>query len=199
MPFKKGHTTNLGRKLSEKTRQRMSFAHKKLKPSLWGAGFKSGNVPWNKRGSVARNAYFAGLVDGEGNISIHKNMSKAKDPGGRYKRIAVRISMVDGEDIFLEGKRFWGGWIYKRKTRKGWNGCFEWVVQHGQAEKLLKSIQPFLRIKKNQADLALKYRYLQKKKKNALGSISDEEMVYRKKIEAELKSLHLPKGTHISS
>ena len=193
MAFKKGNTINLGRKDSAETRLKKSLAHQGIKPAIWGAGFKPGNKPWNKRGDRARNAYYAGLVDGEGYIALHKNGPKTED--NRYQRIQVRISIIDGDNVLGEGQKYWGGFIYKR-VREGGSEYLEWVLQYKYAERFLISIRPYLRLKKEQAEIALKYRWLQKRKHPGTirRVISEEELKYRKELEVKLKSLHLRKG-----
>jgi hypothetical protein len=201
MSFKKGNTINLGRKLSLETRQKMSEAHKRriasggVNPASWSPVFRKKNVPWNKRENVARNAYFAGLIDGEGYISIQRNCSRCSKNWMNYKRLAVRTSMVEVEAL-EEGKNIWGGYLMHRQ-RKGGSEYREWVLQHGKAAKFLKDILPHLRIKKEQAEIALRYRFLQVRKRKGTNVISEDELKYRQELENKLKSLHLHKGNHI--
>ena len=188
MPFKKGTTVMLGRKLSEETRRKMSEAHKKLKPSDWGAGFKPGNEPWNKREKVSRNAYYAGLTDGEGFISIQGNSPDKT----KYQRVVVRISMQK-RSCLEEAHQTWGGYIYER-NRPEQTQYFEWVLQHGKAEKFLLDIFPFLKEKREQAEIALRLRFLQTRRREGTNQIYENEQEYRKELEVKLKSLHLKKG-----
>ncbi len=170
----------------------MSRSHKFLMPKSWGGGFQKGNVPWNKAGSVTRNAYYAGLVDGEGHIGIYGNSPYETH---RYNKVSVRISMSTKTAI-EEGQRFWGGWISERKNRKSW----EWSIQSFYAVKFLKDILPHLREKKDQAEIVIEFYRLQKRRvRQVIQKIPTEELEYRNSLIKKLKSLHLDKGTHISS
>lgn len=189
MPFTKGHTTNLGRKLSEETRKKMSRAHKYLMPKEWGGGFQKGNIPWNSRESSARASYYAGLVDGEGYISIQENSPRESH---RYHKVCVRITMQK-KVAMEEGVKHWGGWLYERKNKN----CWDWVLQSFYAAKFLKDISPYLKEKTEQAKIAVDFYGLQKRKsRQSVQKVSDEEIEYRKSIVEKLKSLHLNKGTH---
>ena len=191
---------NIGRKASEETRQKMSEAHRELKPSDWGAGFKQGNIPWNK--AAWKNAYFAGLIDGEGSLGI---VIGSKTNSKVYRKVVCRVQMVDGLGVLEEGQKIWGGWIYKRERSKKnvkWQDSYDWSLQNGNVDKFLKDILPYLRIKKRQAEIVLEYRSLQRKKRTiasggtGLFQIPEKELEYRKKLETELKSLKLNKGIH---
>lgn len=196
MPFEKGNTINLGRKFSEETRQKMSRAHKKLMPKDWGGGFQKGNIPWNLPGSIQRNAYYAGLVDGEGFITIQQNSPYESH---RYHKVAVRITMTTKIAI-EEGQKYWGGWIYKRDRKNPkWANPYDWVLQSFYAVKFLKDILPYLKEKKDQAEIVIEFYGLQKRKsRQSVQRVSDSEMEYRKSLVAKLKSLHFG-GNHISS
>ena len=188
MPFKKGHTTNLGRKLSGETRKKMSDSHKNLKPFSWGAGFKPGNTPWNRGRDVARNAYFAALLDGEGSIFITNNTNAL----GKYKKICVAFAMrADKAQPLPVGQRTWGGSLNKRLPRKGnAKEVLDWRLWTKSAEKFLRDVVPYLRIKKEQAEIVLLYRKLQKKKRIGTNVISPGELVYRKTLEDRIHSLN---------
>lgn len=190
---------NLGTKDSGETKLKKSLSHQGIRPADWGAGFKKGNVPWNKESW--KNAYYAGLVDGEGNIGIVNNSPKTENE--KYKKVVLRIQMVDGVEVLKELKSVFGGWIYKRERSKKnpkWSDSWEWVIQNKCLDKFLGSIRPYIRIKKRQVEIVLEYRKLQKKKRTinsggiGLNTIPDFELEYRKKLEMELKSLKLNKG-----
>src|SRR3990167_3742943 len=149
MAFKKGHTINVGRKASEVTRAKLRELHKDTKPYEWGAGFTRGNEPWNGRASISRNAYFAGLVDGEGSIFLATN---GKGVGIKYKKLCVGIGMVATKAQPLpEAREIWGGSLYLKQPRTSMNKeVLDWRIWTKDAEKFLRSILPYLRIKKRQ-------------------------------------------------
>jgi hypothetical protein len=187
MAFEKGHTINVGRRLSQSTRKRMSKSHGGIKPSDWGAGFKPGNKSWQT--IMQQNAYFAGLVDGEG--SIYTTFNGAKRPGQiNYKKVCVVITMkADKAQPLPEGKTTWGGSLNIRPPRKSnQHEALDWRMSGKTAEGFLKSIFPYLRIKQRQAKLALEYIDHQHK---CMGKkMTDEVLTYRKNIENQIRSLN---------
>ena len=191
---------NIGSKDSEETLKKKSVSHKGLNPADWGAGFKIGSIPWNK--NPTQIAYFAGLIDGEGSIGISNNGKSTIYPDKKYKRVSVRVAMVGAKEVLEEGQKRWGGYVVKRKRHNinpNWSDFNEWILQHGDAEKLLKAIKPFLKIKKRQAEICIRYRLLQTRKKLSDGAggtpfITEAEAVIRDELEKELVSLHLKKG-----
>ena len=191
MVFEKGTTISLGRKISEETRRKMSEAHKGLKPSRWGAGFRRGNIPWNKGTNFARNAYFAGLFDGEGSAFITGNGKK----GTKYRKVCVSITLkIDEAQPLPEGQKIWGGTINIRKSKEiNRHDALAWTIWTRSAEKFLLSIKPFLRIKKDVVEAILRYRWLQvEKKKLPDGSISERDWEYRLELEKKIKYLNSP-------
>lgn len=106
-------------------------------------------------------AYLGGLIDGEGYVGIKK--AKAYRCQGRvtaayHARIQVR--MVDEGAIAFLAKTL-GGWYYKEKP-----SCNEgrplycWQASDKNAEKCLKALFPYMRVKNRQAKLVLKLREL---------------------------------------
>lgn len=192
---------NLGTKDSEETRLKKSLSHKGINPSKWGAGFKVGNNPWNL--GATRYAYLAGIVDGEGSISIVNSGNKFDSFGNKYKKTTLTVSMVDKGPVELFYKTY-GGFFYERDRSDQINrqNIFSWIIQGKALDKLLYKIKPFLMIKTRQAEIILEYRKLQKNKRLSKGGpgsnkITKAETDYRIKLEAELKSLKLNKGTHV--
>ncbi len=94
-------------------------------------------------------AYTAGLVDGEGCITIHQR------PGRNY--IELFITNTDPRMIGWLHER-WGGaatWLYPTNPRHKPRG--KWEVAARQAAAILPIIRPYLIVKAAQADLALAY------------------------------------------
>ena len=184
----------IGRKLSEETRLKMSLSHRDKTPSSWGAGFKKGNIPWNKGYLKERpinlidKVYFAALVDGEGSIFITNNTNASV----KYKKVCVVISMrADKAKPLPEGQRIWGGALNERQPRKSnHNVVLSWTLGQKNAENLLNDIKPFLRIKHKQAEIALKYRWMQTKKKQFDNKITDDDWKIREELHHELKRLN---------
>ena len=121
-------------------------------------------------------AYFAGLVDGEGSINI--TQYKIQNNKNIRWRPSIRLQMTDKEPVELFGKTF-GFNIYHYKKTNGnrdvygcdaaWHGC----------ERILKSLLPYLRLKKKLAEIIIDFcqhvsKYRMKRKgmaRNKLGQI----------------------------
>ena len=190
MGFQKGNTVNLGRKQSLEERTMRSLAHKGLRPSDWGAGFKKGNKPWNKSENIARNAYFAGLFDGEGSVFVTYNGIK-REGQSNLKKVQVAFAMrLDKAQPLYEGEKIWGGSLHERRPRKSnINWVLDWRLNQIGGEQFLKDIQPYLQIKNKQVEVALRFRYLQTRKRS-IRKITEEELKMRYELEEELKNLN---------
>ena len=99
-------------------------------------------------------AYTAGLIDGEGTISIWSSSSKL----GKTFAATVQIGMSEKAKPILESvKASYGGRLRKfREPTSAWSAG--WILSlFGQpAKQLLVRIHPFLRLKQEQATLALR-------------------------------------------
>lgn len=107
-------------------------------------------------------AYIAGIVDGEGYIGIKKTSAhkcQGRVNNGYHARIQIR--MVDEPAIKFISETL-GGWYYKEKpsvTKGRPLYCFQ--ASDKSAESVLKTILPFLRVKKESAETVLNLRRIQ--------------------------------------
>ena len=98
-------------------------------------------------------AYVAGIIDGEGSISMFRISSKDKP------RYAMRV-VVGITDPWLPQflkMRFGGSvWLAKRNNPKH-KDCWFWQLSAKKAAPFLLSIVPYLCLKRPQAELALQW------------------------------------------
>jgi hypothetical protein len=99
-------------------------------------------------------AYAAGLVDGEGCISVSRSFEPRR---GRYQ-YGVQVVVANGDRRVLDWlQQTWGGWVVavvrvQGRARSSWT----WRCPTGQSAKpFLTGIRPWLRIKGAQCDNAL--------------------------------------------
>lgn len=107
-------------------------------------------------------AYIAGLVDGEAYIGIKKIKAyrcQGRVTPGYHARIQIR--MVDEQAIQFIADSL-GGWYYKEKP-SATNGrpLFCYQASDKKAERILRLLAPYLRVKKEQAQTVLRLRELQ--------------------------------------
>lgn len=101
-------------------------------------------------------AYFAGLFDGEGCISINKTKGTAKKPYAR-SGFQLRTSVTNTNiDVLYALQEQYGGKVYIREKKDARN-YGNWVTVSNQCIKPLSLWLPFLIIKKNQAVVALDF------------------------------------------
>ena len=94
-------------------------------------------------------AYFAGLFDGEGSIAVYTNK------GDRSARFGITIGMVNPK-VIEDLRLAFGGSIYKQ-VRTG-RPVYYWRTFGKRAELILKILLPYLRVKREEAELAIAYR-----------------------------------------
>jgi len=101
-------------------------------------------------------AYFAGLFDGEGSISLC-----AYKPKGRCIRTTygLYISLAQTNEWIIQQLKFaFGGNIQPYQPKyPGARMVWAWRTQSNNALVFLESIYPYLRLKKPQADVAIKF------------------------------------------
>ena len=106
-------------------------------------------------------AWAAGFIDGEGCIQISKSKDK-KDKDRLQFSLRVTVVQVDTRPLeFLQS--LFGGHIHddssrlkKERAKEGkWRPCKKWAIHGLDAYAFLVLIRPYLKTKKEQADLVL--------------------------------------------
>jgi hypothetical protein len=107
-------------------------------------------------------AYIAGFVDGEGYISLKKDIHSGN--GNTYYVPVVAIANTNKEIIEWIKSEF-GGWIYIRKfpSDRNCKDAYHWKLTGLGLQPFLSTIYPHLRIKKEQCSLVLRKIELQNK------------------------------------
>lgn len=113
------------------------------------------------------NLYIAGLFDGEGFIVIPKGKPRIKNNAQRSPQFSLRIGveMINKNQILDKLYKTFGGHLYKRPGRRAENRQVTtlWYEGGDNAMEILKKIIPHLIIKKEQAEIAIKFQEHMKK------------------------------------
>ena len=122
-----------------------------LHPS--GLGRRQGNVVGM---AVADAAWAAGFFDGEGHIGISHRP--------RQRRFVLRIIVVNTDISALQKLRllFGFGAVHARPRRDAerHRQAYHWQLGAKAAESFLKTVLPYLTVKRRQAEIALEFRGL---------------------------------------
>ena len=97
-------------------------------------------------------AYLAGLIDGEGSISLSVRSDKTNRA---WIGIRVAIGMTDEPVIRWLAATFGGSVSHRTRRDPRWRDVFIWTISQQQAAALLKEVRPFLRVKYRQADVVM--------------------------------------------
>ena len=111
----------------------------------------------NKKLSPEEKAYIAGIVDGEGCISLYKNRAT----------YIPRLTIVNTNPLlseYLQTKL--GGNTYKSKKKEGWKVAYNWQVQNQLALDIVKTLLPYLILKRELALLFLSLQAIRDTGKN---------------------------------
>lgn len=120
-------------------------------------------------------AYMAGFFDGEGYVGVLKRQR------GKYLEYFVQLSIGQNDGGVMDWvKANFGGNLYVIKR----DGSYYWTSSNRNAYIFLKRIVPYLRYKKPQAEMAIRF-FEERPKERA---ISPEEYARRESIYLELKA-----------
>lgn len=101
-------------------------------------------------------AYLAGIIDGEGTITIHRHQQYNRQSFQLRPRLIVANT---NRPLIEELKRRHGGSVISNGVRKeGWKEALLWrVCGTGQILTILNGARPFLIVKARQADIMLAF------------------------------------------
>jgi hypothetical protein len=104
-------------------------------------------------------AYLAGIIDGEGSLLLW--MNKSSNERGQFN-LRVNVTSTDKCLIDWIFNNF-GGSIYEcnspsRKSQPNWKKQYVWQINRPEMLEFLKKIYPFLIIKKERCEIAIKFR-----------------------------------------
>lgn len=125
-------------------------------------------------------SYIAGFFDGEGSINI--SVRKRKHFSISHT-LVISIGQKDGETLDWIKERF-GGNLHQVKR----DSSYMWYCSNRKAYSILKELIPFLKYKRPQAELALKFYDVQMGR--YFKPVPQTEIDRREKIRQELKILH---------
>ncbi len=115
-----------------------------------------------------RDAYLAGLIDGEACIGIY--------PARRDKRLFCTLSIgALYKPVLISIQEEYGGRISKHSSHPNNKFMWRWEVRGSEAARILITIAPYLHEKRIQADLLIDY-MVWKEKQPKLGIKWDEAL-----------------------
>ena len=120
--------------------------------------------------SETEKGYLAGIIDGEGCISMNRHIKKGAAP---VYRLFVQISNTSPAlkkwlDEHFPKKTYW--WKTTHFKRQQWRDCYHWILSgNRQVMVFCREIAPYLVIKKEQAELVAQgYVHLSEEERAAL-------------------------------
>ena len=121
--------------------------------------------------------YMAGFFDGEGYVGLLK-----RNRSDKYTEYFVQMSIGQNDGATMDWiKENYGGHLHLVKR----DGSYQWIASNRQAYSILNRIMPYLKYKKPQAELAVKFFDGRQQGKRC----SPEEVERREEIYKELKRL----------
>ena len=142
----------------------------------------------------------AGFVDGEGNISIVRQIRRDR-PSPAY-RAYLKISNTNLSVLGIF-PRYYGGKIYlkreKRRDNMGikWADAYDWQCPVSTTGQLLRDLLPFFRLKGKQARLVLEFietknAFARGKRSGRGGSspLTEEEIAFREGLRRRVRLLN---------
>ena len=99
--------------------------------------------------------YAAGIIDGEGCISINKFSPSKPSLSPRYTPL---VFVGNTQRLLVEWLlRHFGGTIQTRPGNARHRDCFIWVLPGPRARAFIAALRPYLMLKGSQADVLLEY------------------------------------------
>ena len=136
-------------------------------------------------------AYLAGVFDGEGCISFSlREQASAKSKSPNLQTI-VAVQMSDCATVSLFHERWPGvfGKVSRKRFPSHWKTQWRWVLMADDIVPFLSEIRPYLRLKRPQAELALRY-YAEAEPRVRFRKVSEAESVRRRSVAEQMVALN---------
>lgn len=101
--------------------------------------------------------YIAGIIDGEGTITIKRQKNKLAKRGISFIPFISCGQTIKGKKVIYLLKKYFGGSIYSWKQKNNRLDTISWSIVGRDVEKCVKKLYPLLLLKKKQAKVVLDY------------------------------------------
>ena len=132
-------------------------------------------------------AYLAGFFDGEGSIMLIPSTSVNRGPG-RY-RLTLAVSNTVEHSVVRYAITFGGSVLPIAAKNARCKSSYRWMITSAGAERALMAMLPFLKVKKDQAQVALDFRSTQQRPLRGQ-KLSAEEVSHRDQLVTKLRDLN---------
>lgn len=136
-------------------------------------------------------AYIAGIIDGEGTISLDLSFPKR----GGYQ-FHARLCVTNSSQLLLDYlTEKLGGAIYRKKGEWETKPCYRWhICSKDEVSSLLKIVLPFLVVKKRHAEIVVDFidNFIPLQSKS--DEVKEKEIERRLNLVTEIQSLKYKKG-----
>jgi hypothetical protein len=131
-------------------------------------------------------SYIAGIIDGEGCITIKLSRKNSKRAPCYTSDVAV--SMSNEEVIKLLHQRYGGTYWVRTFPNEDWRAMYCWAIGNQGCQRVLEEVLPFLIVKKKQAEFCLKL--CAEKQSGRSVPLTEEEIAYRTSLYLSCKDLN---------
>jgi hypothetical protein len=128
-------------------------------------------------------AYFAGLVDGEGNVGVYR--TKHGKSITYSPKIVITSTSIEIVSWLL--RNVGGTWWTRKRRGCGWKECYSWQLQAESLVAVCALMLPYMVIKRKQVELLLEYPY------GCFGQKGMDPKIRRKKADLYERTLELNK------
>jgi hypothetical protein len=130
-------------------------------------------------------AWAAGFIDGEGCIMIVRNT--AKTSRGVYYTLRINVAQNDPRPLEILSALF-GGNVRKRKVKSPLRThCWEWTISTMQAAHALQQMLPYLVVKREQAEIAI--RFAGRRPESRFTQLSDKQFAQDERDFEEIRAI----------
>lgn len=109
--------------------------------------------------TIAERAYAAGLFDGEGSVTI--GMIRRNNPNYKCPQHVLVVTCTNGHKPTIEWlhKKFGSSKAMRKRFGQNlrWRACYGWNATANKALYFLEIVLPYLKVKKDQAELGIRF------------------------------------------
>jgi len=151
--------------------------------------------------TIAQLAYLAGIVDGEGSLTIG-NYSSNKKTGAIHYQTTLQINNTD-EGLILWIHNIFGGNIVryteKQTPKNSRQAVFRWIANGDRLTHICELILPYVVVKRRQVEIMLRmretYKVRYKQGQKGFRGLNHDVLSLRQSLFLELRNLHCRKGS----